>query len=112
MGFNIKKVCTFVIGWLLISYNNILNFKSNANVIEVFADNELIADDFLKEDKFTLSLKRLKPYILKDNEVRIKCSAIKTDDDIYFESERDKNELYFKLENLKTIKLNSFEVKK
>ena len=90
----------------------VIYFETNANVTEVFADNELIADDFLKDNSFKLSLKRLKPYLKENKEIRIKCSEIKTTDDIYFESERTKGKLYFKVKSLNAIKTHCFEVKK
>lgn len=88
----------------------ILNFNSNADVIEVYAENALISDDFLKDDSFTVSLKRLRPYLKEGKEIRFKCAPLKENADIYFEYPKKAGEVYLELSSTEIIR--TLEIKK
>ena len=88
----------------LTSYEDIiLNFRSNADVIQVYADNELISDDFLKDESFSITLKRLRPYLSQGKEIRFKCAPLKENADIYFEYPKKAGEIYLNLHSAEAI---------
>ncbi len=61
----------------------IFSFGVRADVIQLYADDILIADDFLKDKHWRVSLKRILPYIKAGRELRIKCSPVRADRKIY-----------------------------
>ncbi len=66
-------------------YDAVFFFKVRGDVIQLYADDILIADDFLRSDSWRVSLRRVLPYIKKGKILRIKCSPVKADRDIYLD---------------------------
>lgn len=68
-----------------ICYDAIFSFDVCGDVIQLYADDMLIADDFLRAKQWRVSLRRLLPYIRKGCELRIKCSPVSENRDVYLD---------------------------
>ena len=67
-------------------YDAVFSFCVHADVIQLYADDNLIADDFLRDKLWRVSLKRILPYIKAGKELRIKCSPVRSDRKIYLDA--------------------------
>lgn len=67
-------------------FDAVIELSVSADVVQLYADQLLIADDFLKDESFRVSLRRILPYIRKGRELRIKCAPIPENRDVYLET--------------------------
>ena len=54
-------------------------------MLQLYADQLLIADEFLRGEPWTVSLRRLRPYLAEERQLRIKCSPLSPEADVYLE---------------------------
>lgn len=74
-----------------------LDFETNANVIQVYCGDELVADSFQYERRFTMGLKRFRSAIESATPLRFKCSPFTPEQDIYMEAPRENGRPWIRL---------------
>ena len=74
-----------------------LDFETNANVIQIYCGDELVADSFQYERRFTMGLKRFRSAIESATPLRFKCSPFTPEQDIYMEAPRENGRPWIKL---------------
>lgn len=47
-----------------------------ANVLQLYAGQELIADEFIHGEPWAVSVRRMRPYIDAGQQLRLKCSSL------------------------------------
>ena len=66
-------------------YDTLLVFNVEANVLQLYAGQELIADEFIRGEPWTVSVRRMRPYIDAGQQLRLKCSPLHKEQKIYLE---------------------------
>lgn len=56
-----------------------------ANVLQLYAGPELIADEFIRGEPWAVSVRRMRPYIDAGQQLRLKCSPLHKEQKIYLE---------------------------
>lgn len=74
-----------------------LDFETNANVVQVYCGDELVADSFQYNRRFSMALKRFRCAIESGTPLRLKCAPFTPDQDIYMESPRENGRPWIKL---------------
>lgn len=68
------------------AYDAIITINAKADVIQLYANQTLVADDYLRSEPWNVSLRRLAPYIRAGQELRIKCSPITSERKVYLDT--------------------------
>lgn len=66
-------------------YDALLRFNIQADVVQLYADQLLIADDFIRGEPWSISLRRIRPYLAEHRELRLKCSPLAPQTEVYLE---------------------------
>lgn len=88
-------------------YDAIFSFRVHADVIQLYAGDTLIADDFLRAEPWRISLRRMLPYLKAGQELRIKCSPITPERKVYLDTPVCAGDVDLRLINIRTIDIHN-----
>ena len=67
------------------AFDALFCFRAEADVVQLYAGQTLIADEFLRGEPWQVSLRRLRPYLWDGLELRLKCSPMRAEQPVYLE---------------------------
>ena len=67
------------------AFDALFCFRAEADVVQLYAGQTLIADEFLRGELWQVSLRRLRPYLWDGLELRLKCSPMRAEQPVYLE---------------------------
>ncbi len=90
-----------------ICYDAIVTFDIRADVVQLYAGDLLIADDYLRALPWRVSLRRILPYLKAGLELRIKCSPVTPERNIYLDEPVCAGEVSVELTQIQAVQIRT-----